>query len=106
MASEKFPSRRKPRMMRRKLSLVVLVLALFSIVSGCGAKGGGPSRGTGGGVGTATGNPVFVSNTSGSVSTYLLDPSTGLLQTTSGSPVSTNGTSPDSLAVDPSHAHL
>jgi len=94
-------------MLRRKISFVVLVLAFFWIVGGCGAKGGGPGRASGGGGGgTPTGNPVFVSNTSGTVSTYLLDPSTGSLQTTSGSPVSTGGTSPDSIAVDPTHAHL
>jgi 6-phosphogluconolactonase (cycloisomerase 2 family) len=94
-------------MLRKKISFIVLVLACFAVVGGCGAKGGGPGRGSGGGGGgTPTGNPVFVSNSSGSVSTYLLDPSTGSLQTITGSPVNTGGTSPDSMAVDPTHAHL
>src|SRR5947209_1046588 len=93
------------KMLRRKISFIVLVLACL-VAGGCGAKGGGAGRGSGAGGGTPTGNPVFVSNSSGSVSTYLLDPSTGSLQTITGSPVSTGGTSPDSMAVDPTHAHL
>jgi 6-phosphogluconolactonase (cycloisomerase 2 family) len=94
-------------MLRRKISFIVLVLACAVVAEGCGAKGGGPGRGSGGGGGgTPTGNPVFVSNSSGSVSTYLLDQSTGSLQKITGSPVNTGGTSPDSMAVDPTHAHL
>jgi 6-phosphogluconolactonase (cycloisomerase 2 family) len=93
-------------MLRTKISIIGLALACFVVAEGCGGNGGGTGRGSGGGGGTPTGNPVFVSNSSGSVSTYLLDPSTGLLQTITGSPVSTGGTSPDSMAVDPTHAHL
>lgn len=83
---------------------IVLLVVCFALLS-CG---GGSNRGfgPGGGGGSATGTPVYVSNSSGSVSFYLLDATSGALQRGTGSPVVTGGSSPDSLAVDPAKKFL
>src|SRR5689334_21315880 len=82
------------------LSILVLCAGMLACGSGSGSNGGG--RTIGGGGGSQTGSPVYVTNSSaGSVSVYQLDQSTGALQRTTGSPVTTGGASPDSLATDP-----
>ena len=85
---------------------IALLISSFTLLScGGGSSGSGGGFGSGGG-GSATGTPVYVSNNSGSVSFYLLDPTSGALQRGTGSPVVTGGSSPDSLAVDPAKKFL
>jgi 6-phosphogluconolactonase len=84
------------------------VLALCAGVIACGSPNGLVHGSGGGGGGTTqTGSPVYVTNNSGaSVSIYQLDQTTGLLQRTIGSPVTTGGSSPDSMATDPAKKFL
>ena len=78
----------------------LLAFFLTACGGGSGARGGGDG-------GSPTGTPVYVSNSSGaSVSFYLIDPNSGLLQPATGSPVITGGSSPDSLATDPAKKFL
>ncbi|HET9743161.1 MAG TPA: beta-propeller fold lactonase family protein [Terriglobales bacterium] len=95
---------------KAKAMLITPLLAtLVLFCANCGGNGNGGTPPTttsgGGGGGTPTGTPVYVSNSSGSVSVYLLSTS-GSLQTTTASPVSTSGSSPESLAADPALKHL
>ena len=88
--------------MKVRISICLLV-SVSLWFSACGSGGSGTEGGvsSGGGGTNPTGSPVYVTNsTVGSVSAYLLDPTSGALQKTSGSPVSTGASSPDSLAVD------
>lgn len=86
---------------------IVLLISSFTLLScGGGSSGSGGGFSSGGGGGSATGTPVYVSNSSGSVSFYLLDATSGALQRGTGSPVATGGSSPDSLAVDPARKFL
>jgi len=81
------------------------VLTLCAAMLACGGIGG--SRTIGGGGGSQTGTPVYVTNnSSASVSVYQLDQTTGALQRTTGSPVSTGGSSPDSMVTDPAKKFL
>lgn len=83
----------------------ISVLTSCFILIACGGSNSGNS--TGGGGGSSTGTPVYVSNSSSpSVSFYLLDSTSGALQRGSGSPVLTGGSTPDSLAVDPTKKFL
>lgn len=91
-----------PRLFR--LNVLALCAGMIACDSGNGMGGGG--KGTGGGT-TQTGSPVYVTNNSaGNVSVYQLDQTTGLLQRTTGSPVTTGGSSPDSMATDPAKKFL
>lgn len=86
-----------------------LLIASTLMWLGCGSGGSGsPPVMVGGGGGTPqTGTPVYVTNgNNGSVSAYQLDSTTGLLQRISTSPVSTGGSSPDSIATDPAKKFL
>ena len=83
------------------LSLLVLGLGMVA----CGGNSGG-TRTIGGGT-SQTGSPVYVTNSSSpTVSAYQIDQTTGALQHTSGSPVTTGGSSPDSMATDPAKKFL
>jgi len=84
-------------------SLVLIVSA------GTIACGGGNNNavGFGGNGGGQAGSPVYVTNsTSSSVSVYQLDQISGALQRTPGSPASTSGSAPDSMATDPAKKFL
>ena len=86
-----------------------LYLGILVLCSGMLACGAGNGLGTPGGGGSTphAGSPVYVTNSSaGSVSVYQLDQTTGALQRTTGSPVTTGGSSPDSMATDPSKKFL
>jgi 6-phosphogluconolactonase len=87
----------------KKCIFLGLLTAIPSMWLGCapGGSGSAPvSFGAGGGT-SQTGSPVYVTNTNnGSVSAYQLNPTSGLLQRTSSSPVSTGGSSPDSIVTD------
>ena len=83
-------------------------LFLLTMCAGMVACGGIGSGGrTIGGGGNQTGTPVYVTNnSSASVSVYQINETSGALQTTTGSPVQTGGTSPDSMATDPAKKFL
>lgn len=88
------------------ICLLAVSTAFIACGSGDGNANGGRSS-DGGTTPTPTGSPVYVTNsTVGSVSAYLLDPTSGSLQKTSGSPTSTGASSPDSLAIDPTKKFL
>ena len=89
----------------RLLNLSVLALCVGNVA--CGAGGGpGTPKSTGGG-GAQSGSPVYVTNNSaGNVSVYQLNETSGALQRTTGSPVTTGGSSPDSMATDPAKKFL
>jgi 6-phosphogluconolactonase len=81
------------------------VLTLCAGMLACGGMGG--SRTIGGGGTSQTGTPVFVTNSSSaSVSVYQINQTSGALQRTTGSPVTTGGSSPDSMATDPAKKFL
>ncbi len=86
-----------------------LIIASTVLWLGCGSGGNGSAPvtvGSGGGT-MQSGTPVYVTNSNnGSVSAYQLNPTTGQLQTTLNSPMSTGGSSPDSIAVDPAKKFL
>lgn len=91
--------------MKKPAVIGLSVLISSFTMLGCGGSNSGNS--TGGGGGSSTGTPVYVSNSSNpSVSFYLLDSTTGALQRGSGSPVSTGGSTADSLALDPAKKFL
>jgi 6-phosphogluconolactonase len=87
---------------------MLLISSFFTLLScGGGSSGSGGGFSSGGGGGSATGTPVYVSNSGGSsVSFYLLNETSGALQRGNGSPLATGGSSPDSLAVDPAKKFL
>jgi len=87
---------------------IVLLISSFTLLScGGGSNTSGGGFGSGGGGGSSTGTPVYVSNSnSSSVSFYLLNGTSGALQPSTGSPVVTGGSSPDSLALDPAKKFL
>lgn len=81
------------------------VLTLCAGMLACGGMADGP-RGDGGGA-SQTGTPVYVTNSSSpSVSVYQINQTSGALQHTTGSPVTTGGSAPDSMVTDPAKKFL
>jgi 6-phosphogluconolactonase (cycloisomerase 2 family) len=98
-------SHEKEVTMKKPAVIGVSVLTSCLMLLACGGSNSGNT--TGGGGGGSTGTPMYVSNSSSSsVSFYLLDQTAGSLQRQTGSPVSTGGSAPDSLAIDPARKFL
>lgn len=95
----------KEMVMNKPAAVGVSVLISCFMMLACGGSNSGNT--TGGGGGGSTGTPMYVSNSSSSsISFYLLNQTSGALQRQSGSPVSTGGSAPDSLALDPAKKFL
>jgi len=93
----------------KKCGFLTFIIVAAMLAASCG----GPARtppgigGVGGGGGTPSGSPVYVTNiNAASVSGYLINQTSGALQRVSGSPFSTGRSSPDSAVFDPAKKFL
>lgn len=95
--------------MRRSLISCALLAIVCLWLAACGSNKGTPpipGGGSGGG-GTSGGSPVYVTNiNSATVSAYLINQTSGALQSAASSPFATGRSSPDSMAFDPSKSFL